>query len=329
MSDMEIKTEDIIEDTINEVNEDSAEVSEPEIIESMEDYKDILESSLRRIREGDEMEGEVIAFNEHGVILDLNYYATGRIPADEMSADPAFNIMTDVHIGDRITATVKAVDDGHGAILLSRKVAEAESAWDKLKQYQTEESVISGTITEVRPQGAIMYVEGVRGFIPASKLAVKYVDDTAPYLGKKMNVKVVDVNESQEKLILSAKELLTAEYVQQQSESISRLAIGSIVTGKVEKLENYGAFVDLGDGISGLIHISEICEDRIKHPKQVLKVGQDVTVMIIRTDNGKVSLSIKAVKAAEEEKIEEEAVEYKSEYVPNNPFAELLKGFMK
>ena len=92
----------------------------PEVIESMEDYKTELDSSLRKIYEGDVMEGEVIAFNEHGVILDLSYYATGRVPADEMSADPSFNIMTDVKIGDRFQAVVKSVDDGHGNILLSR-----------------------------------------------------------------------------------------------------------------------------------------------------------------------------------------------------------------
>ncbi|MCF0228306.1 MAG: S1 RNA-binding domain-containing protein [Parasporobacterium sp.] len=304
--------------------------AEPEVIETMEDYKDVLESSLRKVYEGDTMEGEVIAFNEHGVILDLSYYATGRIPVEEMSADPSFNIMTDVHIGDRFSAIVKSVDDGHGNILLSKKTAESEYSWDKLKKYMEEETVISGTVTEVKPKGVIMYVEGIRGFIPASKLGVKYVEDTAPYLGKKLQVKVADVNEEAEKLILSAKEILTEEFVQQQSENISRLSVGSIVEGTVEKLQNYGAFVDIGDGISGLLHVSEISDKRINHPKAVLRVGQKVQVMITRIDNGKVSLSMKAVQAAEEQKLEEETPhEYHSEAAPNNPFADLLKNFMK
>ena len=303
--------------------------AEPEIVESMADYSNELESTLRKIYEGDVMEGEVIAFNEHGVILDLNYYATGRVPVEEMSADPSFNIMTDVQIGDRFQAVVKRADDGKGNILLSKKAAEAEYSWDTLRQMQEEDTVISGTVTEVVRSGAIMYVQGIRGFIPASKLDVKYVEDTAPYLGRKLKVKIAEVNEEAEKLILSAKELATEEYVQAQAATISKLSVGSILTGKVESLQNYGAFVDIGDGISGLIHISEISDKRINHPKAVLRVGQEVTVMIIRIENGKVSLSMKAVQAAKEQEVEEEAKEYHSDYVPNNPFADLLKDYLK
>lgn len=297
--------------------------------ESMEDYQRELDTSLRRIYEGDVMEGEVIAFNEHGVILDLSYYATGRVPVEEMSADPSFNIMTDVHIGDRFQAIVKKVDDGHGNILLSKKAAEAEYSWDQLRQMKEEETVIEGTVTETVKAGAIMYVRGIRGFIPASRLDVKYVEDTAPYQGRKLRVRIVEVDEERQKLILSAKETATEAYVAEQAESISRLSVGSIVTGKVESLQNYGAFVDIGNGISGLLHISEICEQRISHPKAVLRTGQEVTVMITRIQDGKVSLSMKAIEAAKEQEAEEEAHEYHSEYVPNNPFAELLKDYIK
>ena len=297
--------------------------------ESMEDYKKELDSSLRKIYEGDVMEGEVISFNEHGVILDLSYYATGRVPVEEMSADPAFNIMTDVHMGDRFQAVVKKVDDGHGNILLSKKAAESEYSWDRLRQMRDDETVIEGTITEVVKAGAIMYVEGIRGFIPASRLDVKYVEDTAPYQGRKIRVRVLEVDEDRKKLILSAKEIATEAFVAQQTENISRLSIGSIVTGKVESLQNYGAFVNIGNGISGLLHISEISDQRISHPKALLRTGQEVTVMITRIQDGKVSLSMKAVNAAQEEKVEEEAHEYRSEYVPNNPFADLLKDYIK
>ncbi|MBQ9032227.1 MAG: S1 RNA-binding domain-containing protein [Parasporobacterium sp.] len=302
---------------------------EPEVVESMEDYSRELESSLRKIHEGDVMEGEVIAFNEHGVILDLSYYATGRVPVEEMSADPSFNIMTDVQIGDRFQAIVKSVDDGKGNILLSKKAAETEYSWDILKRMKEEKTVITGTVSETVRAGAIMYVEGIRGFIPASKLDVKYVEDTSPYLGRKLSVQVFEVDEERQKLILSAKELATQAYMEQQEASISRLQVGSIVQGTVESLQNYGAFVDLGDGISGLLHISEISDTRIAHPKAVLRTGQTVSVMIRKIENGKVSLSMKAVQEAKEQETEEEAREYRSEYVPNNPFADLLKDFLK
>jgi len=301
----------------------------PEVIESMEDYKTELDSSLRKIYEGDVMEGEVIAFNEHGVILDLSYYATGRVPADEMSADPSFNIMTDVKIGDRFQAVVKSVDDGHGNILLSKKAAESEFSWDTLRQMKEEETVIEGTITETVKAGAIMYIHGIRGFIPASRLDYKYVEDTSSFLGKKLAVRIQEVDESQQKLILSAREIAQEAHVQKQAESISRLSVGSIVSGKVESLQNYGAFVDIGNGLSGLLHVSEISEKRINHPKAALKVGQEIQVMIIRIQDGKISLSMKAIEAAKEQEAEEEAHEYHSEYVPNNPFADLLKDYLK
>jgi len=301
----------------------------PEPVESMADYQKELDSSLRKIYEGDVMEGEVIAFNEHGVILDLSYYATGRVPVEEMSANPSFNIMTDVKIGDRFQAIVKKVDDGHGNILLSKKAAESEFSWDTLRQMKDDETVIEGTITEVVKAGAIMYIQGIRGFIPASRLDYKYVEDTAPYLGKKLPVKIIEVSEDQEKLILSAREIASEAHVKKQAENISRLSVGSIVTGTVESLQNYGAFVNIGNGISGLLHISEISEKRINHPKAALRVGQEVTVMIIRIQDGKISLSIKAIEAAKEQEAEEEANEYHSEYVPNNPFADLLKDYIK
>ena len=304
-------------------------VKPAEPVESMDDYQKELDSSLRKIYEGDVMEGEVIAFNEHGVILDLSYYATGRVPVEEMSADPSFNIMTDVHIGDRFQAIVKRVDDGHGNILLSKKAAESEYSWDTLRQMKDDETVIEGTITEVVKAGAIMYIHGIRGFIPASRLDFKYVEDTSTFLGKKLPVRIIEVDEEQDKLILSAREIATEAHVKKQAEDISRLSVGSIVTGKVESLQNYGAFVDIGGGISGLLHISEISEKRINHPKAALRVGQEVTVMIIRIQDGKISLSIKAIEAAKEQEAEEEAHEYHSEYVPNNPFADLLKDYLK
>ena len=120
-------------------------------------------------------------------------------------------------------------------------------------------------------------------------------------------------------------ELLAEEAMQKRSESVKKLAVGSIVEGTVESLMNYGAFVDIGNDLSGLLHVSEISEKRISHPKAVLKEGQKVTVMISKIDNGKISLSMKALEQAKEEELNEEAQDYKSEYVPNNPFAALLK----
>ena len=300
-------------------------MSEEKKIESMDDYAAELEDSLKRIHAGDVMDATVVAFDEEGVTVDLNYYAPGKIAAGEMSADPNFSVMSNVNIGDQFKAVVLQVDDGSGNIVLSKKEADQDWAWDKLTRMMEDKTMITGKIADVSRAGATLYVEGVRGFIPASKLDIKYVEDTAPYLGRTVNVLISEVDEEQHKLILSAKEILTEAALQKRSEGVKKLQVGSVVTGTVESLKDYGAFVDIGDGITGLLHISEISEKRIKHPKVVLKEGQQISVMIMKVEDGKISLSMKAIAAAQAEEVEEEAHEYRSEYIPNNPFAALLK----
>lgn len=302
---------------------------EPEIIESMDDYAEELEDSLRRIYPGDVMECTVVAVDEECVCVDLDYYAPGKIPVEEMSEDPQFSIFNDVQVGDKFKAIVTSHDDGAGNILLSKKDADAEFSWEKLEEMRAEGTRIKGVISDTSKAGATMYVEGIRGFIPASRLGLKYVEDTSVYQGKKIDVLIIEVDAERKKLILSAKEILTEKALEEKSISISRMQVGTVLDGTVEKLMNYGAFVDIGNDISGLVHISEICDRKIAHPKAVLKEGQQVKVMITKVENGKLSLSIKQAQAAdmeaEEEEIEQEAAEYKSEYIPNNPFADLLK----
>lgn len=302
-----------------------SEVTEPEIIESMDDYTEEIDASLQKIYPGDVMECTVVAVDETAVSVDLDYYAPGKIPPEEMSADPLFSVFTDVKVGDQFRAIVQNPDDGAGNIILSKKEADKEFSWEKLEQMKEEKAVITGTISGVTNSGAVFYVEGIRGFIPASKLDLKYVEDTNPYLGKTVKVTISEVDKERKKLILSAKDLLVEEAAKEKLERTSRLSVGSVLEGTVEKIMDYGAFVDIGNDLSGLLHISEISEKRIAHPKAVLRTGQKVSVTIIRIQDGKISLSMKAAKEAEEEALNEEAVEYKSEYIPNNPFADLLK----
>ena len=295
------------------------------VTESMDDYTDEIEASLKRIYAGDVMECTVVAVDETAVSVDLDYYAPGKIPAEDMSADPLFSVFSDVQIGDKFKAIVTSADDGAGNIVLSKKEADAELSWEKLEQMMEDNEVIEGTISGVTNSGAILYVEGIRGFIPASKLDLKYVEDTNPYLNKKIRVNITEVDRNRKKLILSAKEILVEQAAEKRLEDIGKLSVGSVFEGTVEKIMDYGAFVNIGGDLSGLLHVSQISENRITHPKAVLKMGQKVKVKIIRIENGKISLSMRAAKEAEEEALNEEATEYKSEYVPNNPFAALLK----
>lgn len=263
--------------------------------ESMDDYSTELEASLKKIAEGDILTGTVIYITETEVTLDLKYYTEGIITAENLSNDPNFNPMDEIHIGDEISATVIKRDDGEGHILLSRKEANDILAWDKLKGYMEDGTSFNVKVTEVVNKGVVAYLEGIRGFIPASKLDVFFVENVEEWLNRTLDVIVLEANPDENRLILSGKELALKAQEERNRNQISNIVVGSIVEGKVETLMPYGAFVSLGNGLSGLLHISQISQKRIKSPAAVLSEGQTVTVKIISTDNNKISLSMKAL----------------------------------
>ena len=277
--------------------------------ETMKDYEAELEASFKKIEEGDILTGTVISVDEKEVVLDLKYYAEGIIPAEDYSREPGFNIKEEVHVGDEISATVVKKDDGHGNILLSKVEATDVLAWDKLKELKASGEVLDVVVKVAVNGGVVAYVEGVRGFIPASKLALNYVEDTNEYLNKRIQVQVIDVNKEDKKLILSAKEILRQKAEEERKNKISNVEVGLVTEGVVESLQTYGAFVNLGNGLSGLVHISQICEKRIRKPSEVLAVGDKVKVKVTAVKDGKLSLSIKEASDAMAKEIEEETVE--------------------
>lgn len=271
--------------------------------ETMKDYEKELEASFRKIQEGDVIQGTVIDVNEEEVTLDLKYYTQGIIKAADMSSDPGFSILTDVHAGDVIEATVVKMDDGQGNILLSKKEANEVLAWDVLAGYMEEKKNLTVKVSEIVNAGAVAYLEGIRGFIPASQLDISYVENLEEYKGRTLTVRVITVDQEKEKLVLSAKEILKDQQKEEHDHKVAMIVPGTVLEGTVESLQPYGAFVDLKDGLSGLVHISQISQRRIKKPSEVLKVGDKVKVKVLNTNDGKISLSIKA--AAEEQQVEE------------------------
>lgn len=271
--------------------------------ETMKDYEKELEASFRKIREGDVISGTVIDVNEEEVTLDLKYYTQGIIKAEDMSNDPTFSLLNDVKEGDVIEATVVRMDDGQGNILLSKKEANEVLSWDVLEQMKQEKTDVTVKVSEAVNGGAVAYVEGIRGFIPASQLDLNYVEDPSAYVGKTLKVRVITVDQEKEKLVLSAKEILKEQQKEEHDHKVAMIVPGTVLEGTVESLQTYGAFVDLKDGLSGLVHISQICQKRIKKPSEVLKVGDKVKVKVLNTNDGKISLSIKAV--AEEQEASE------------------------
>ena len=277
--------------------------------ETMKDYEKELEASFQKIEEGDIITGTVISVDEKEVILDLKYYAEGIIPAENYSREPGFNIKEEVHPGDEVSATVIRKDDGHGNILLSRVEASDILAWEKLKELKNSQENIEVKVKGIVNGGVIAYVEDVRGFIPASKLALRSVEDTEEYLNKTIQVRVFDVDKENNRLILSAKEILREKEEEERKNKISNVQVGLVTEGTVESLQTYGAFVALENGLSGLVHISQICQKRIKKPSEVLSVGDKVKVKVTAVKDGKLSLSIKEAEDLMAKEIEEEVIE--------------------
>lgn len=275
---------------------------------SMDDYATELEASFRKVQEGDVLTGTVIGVSETEVTLDLKYYTEGIIRLEDYSEDPSFSIKEDVKVGEEVTATVLRPDDGQGHILLSRKAAAAEMAWKKVAEYLENETVLDVKVGGVVNAGVIAYVEGLRGFIPASKLSLSYVENLEDFLNKEIQVRVITVDPEKKKLVLSAKEILREKAAEARKAKISNVEVGLVTEGKVESIQPYGAFIDLGDGLSGLVHVSQISEKRIKSPDVVLKVGDKVKVKVIAIKDGKLSLSMKALNDVSAEEIHEEKV---------------------
>ena len=295
--------------------------------ETMEDYKEALEASYRRIRPGDIVTGTVIDVNDQDVTIDFNYYAPGRIPVTELSDDPTYHVLENVAVGDTLTATVVKTDDGAGNMLLSCKDAAEELAWDKLQEAQKTKKVYHVKVAAVNG-GCVAYVEGVRGFIPASKLALEYVEEPADYLNKELDVQVISVDEGAKRVVMSAKELLLAKVMEEKNKKINKYTVGTVMEGTVEQLKDYGAFVNIGDGITGLVHISQISDRRLKHPSQVLKEGDKVKVKIIKIENNKISLSIREAAELTSREVEEEGpAEYEDNGAAATGLGALLKGF--
>lgn len=297
------------------------------VIETMDDIKDSLDASFKKLSVGDIVTGQVIGVSDTEVILDLNTYCEGIIKIEELSNDPSFAIKS-VNVGDTISATIIKEDDGEGNILLSSKQAVDVLAWSKLEEMMAAETVLSVKISTSVNAGVIAYVEGIRGFIPASQLSLTYVEDLDSWIGKTVDVKIITVDSEKKRLVLSAKSIEIERSKADKTARINRVAVGDVFDGVVEKIANYGAFVRFAGDLSGLVHISQISHKHIKSIKGILEEGDEVKVKVIGNKDGKISLSIKALQELDEvTEIPEEVFEYKEEGSASTSLADLLKNF--
>lgn len=295
-------------------------------METMDDFREELEASFKKIRVGDVVTGTVIDVTEDQVIVDLKTYADGVIRKEDLSEDPDFNMQEAVHPGDEITATVMATNDGEGNMVLSKKEANAVLAWDKLKKLMEERTVVKVKISEVVNAGAVAYLEGIRGFIPASRLSDEYVEDLKEWDGKTIEVTVITADEEERRLVLSGQEPAREKKQAETNRKIEKCEVGAVMNGTVETIKPYGAFVALENGLTGLLHISQISTQRIKHPGAVLKEGQEVRVKILSTADNKISLSMKVLAEEAAEAESHSTYDYKEEGQASTGLAALLKN---
>lgn len=215
---------------------------------------------------------------------------------------------------------------------------EGEANWDAINQYLTEKTVLTVTVEEVVNKGVVTHLEGIRGFIPASHLSLTHVDDLNEFVGKEIQVQVLEAEQAKNRMLLSARAVLRAEADEARRKKIEAIEIGTILEGKVESLQPYGAFIDLGDRLSGLVHVSQISYKRVKEPSDVLSVGEAVKVKVINIKDGKLSLSIKALEERPERPqrdrdFREEGAGMPSDYKmpkseqPKTSLGDLLKDF--
>ena len=295
--------------------------------ETMADFEKEIDASFRKLNEGEVLEGTINTVDENAAYVDINYHTQGIIKKSDFSDDPSFS-MQSINPGDTIQAVVLSDDNGEGYVALSVKEAVKALAWETVKKYAEEGTVLTLKIGGIVNKGVIVYVEGLRGFIPASHLDIGYVEDTNVYLNKTVEAKVITADEEKNRLVLSVKEVLFEKRREEKERKINAIIPGSVVEGKVESLMPYGAFIDLDDGISGLVHISQIAQKRIESPGEVLKVGQEVKAKVLKVADGKISLSIKAAEDQEPapKAKEEPAINYKDEGNATTGLGALLAG---
>lgn len=298
-----------------------------EIKETMADFEDEINASFVSFREGDRIQGTVVSVDEEEIFVDLSSFSQGVISREEFSDDPDFRAMDEIKVGDPISAVV-LYEDNQGRVMLSLRQATNMAAWETLAKAMEEGTEYEVRVKEAVNAGVVAYAEGIRGFIPASQLALNYVEDTESFVGKMLTVRVITVDEEKNKLILSAKEVEKEAAAKRHESKLNALQKGFVTEGVITRIEPYGCFVEFGEELTGLVHISQICNKFLHSPNEVVKLGMKVKVKVLEVSEGKIRLSMKEAEdiAPEvEDEQEELEMEYKDEEATTS-LAGLLKG---
>ena len=258
-----------------------------------ESFAELFEQSLKvsKIQPGGLLMGEVMRIDNDFVVIDCGLKSEGIIPAEQFR-DGAGQLT--VKVGDHIEVVLEYMENGHGETQLSREKAQRAKAWDELDKAHEAQSIVKGVITEKVKGGFTVLVDGVRAFLPGSLVDVRPVRDSTYLEGKELEFKVIKLDRKRNNVVVSRRAVVETEMSAERDSLLSNLQEGQIIKGVVKNLTDYGAFVDLG-GVDGLLHITDIAWKRVKHPSEVLKIGDEIEAKVLRFDRerNRVSLGLK------------------------------------
>jgi small subunit ribosomal protein S1 len=248
------------------------------------------DSTFPTINEGEVVHGTVVRVDKDEVLVDIGYKSEGVIPVAELSIRRSINPADEVKLGDEVDALVLTKEDAEGRLILSKKRARFEMAWKAIEQAAETGAPVTGRVIEVVKGGLILDL-GVRGFLPASLVDIRRVQDLDEFLGKELRCKVIELNRSRNNVVLSRRAVLEDERKEMRQAILDRLSPGDVVEGQISNIVDFGAFVDL-DGMDGLIHISELSWSHVNHPSEVLEIGQTVRVKVLDIDRERQRISL-------------------------------------
>jgi len=274
-------------ETINDPRlEEGVWTTDPDTGELVPDY----ESTFPTIEEGQVVNGTVVRVDKDEVLVDIGYKSEGVIPVSELSIRRSINPADEVSVGDEIAALVLTKEDAEGRLILSKKRARFELAWKAIEGAHENGEPVTGRVIEVVKGGLILDL-GVRGFLPASLVDIRRVQDLDEFMGQELICKVIELNRSRNNVVLSRRAVLEEERKDQRQRILDNLNPGDKVEGTISNIVDFGAFVDL-DGMDGLIHISELSWSHVNHPSEVLEIGQTVNVQVLDIDRERQRISL-------------------------------------
>ena len=259
-----------------------------------EDFLAAVDGTIKCFGHGDVVAGTIVKVDCDEVLLDIGYKTEGVVPASELCVKRDVDPREVVSVGEQVEALVLTKEDDDGRLILSKKRAQYLRAWGMMEALKETDGTVKGVVIEAVKGGLILDI-GLRGFLPASLVDMRRVHDLRPYIGRELDVKIVELDKDRNNVVLSRRAWLEQSQSEVRSECLKRLENGAVRKGVVSSVVNFGAFVDLG-GVDGLVHLSELSWMHIDHPSEVVQVGDEVTVEVLDVDldRGRVSLSLKA-----------------------------------